>query len=132
MECPACRKPMVIIEFNRVELDFCPACQGCWMDRGELGLLLHGQQDLPGDFDLDGEAKSQRRCPRCRKRMRVGLLPGTAIEVDVCARDGIWLDSGEAQAVALQKADLAHGATFIHFISSVLGGAKRNRESEDD
>jgi uncharacterized protein len=128
MECPVCRKPMMIIEFNRVELDFCPACRGCWMDCGELGLLLHGQPDLPDGFHLKGETKSKRRCPRCRKKMRVGVWPETTIEVDVCGLDGIWLDRGEAETLALQTAGSTQGTAFIHFMSNVLGGAKKERE----
>ncbi len=126
MDCPACHKPMIILEFNRVELDFCSACQGCWMDRGELGLLLHGELDLPKDFNLTGEKKSKRRCPKCFHRMRAGILPGTDVEVDVCKSDGVWLDQGEAQSIARQKADSPHGAAFVDFVTSVFGGAKKN------
>ena len=124
MECPACHKLMIVLEFNHVELDFCPACQGCWMDRGELGLLLHGKPDLPDDFKIDGETQSKRRCPRCRKKMRAGILSGANVEVDVCAQDGVWLDKDEPQAIAREKANTERGATFIEFVSSVLGGRK--------
>jgi len=126
MECPACRQHMIILEFNRVELDFCSSCRGCWMDHGELGLLLHGKPDLPGDFRLEGETKSKRRCPRCRKKMRAGVLPGTEVEVDVCAQDGVWLDKDEPRAIVRKKADTEHGARFIEFVSSVFGGAKKD------
>ena len=126
MDCPACHKPMIILEFNKIELDFCAACQGCWMDRGELGLLLRGAPDLPDDFNLTGVKKSERRCPRCFHRMRAGVLPGTDVEVDVCKSDGVWLDKGEAQTIAREKADSAHGTAFVEFVSSVFGGAKNN------
>lgn len=130
MDCPICHTPMVILEFKHVEIDFCLTCQGCWMDRGELGLLLCGTPDLPGDFQLTGETKSPRRCPRCFHSMRAGMLPGTTVEVDVCAADGLWLDRGEAQAIVRQKADSAHGAAFIDFVSSVFVEAKKNREEK--
>ncbi len=126
MECPACHKPMMILEFNRIELDFCAACQGCWMDRGELGLLLRGTPDLPDDFKLTGETKSKRRCPKCSQHMRAGVLPGTDVEIDVCTGDGVWLDKGEAQTIAREKANSVHGTAFIEFVSSVFGGAKKN------
>ena len=118
---------MIILEFNRVELDFCTACQGCWMDRGELGLLLHGTPDLPNDFTLTGERKGERRCPRCFRSMRAGVLPGTHVDVDICGEDGIWLDQGEAQTIAREKADSAHGSAFVDFVSNVFGGAKKNQ-----
>jgi uncharacterized protein len=126
MECPACHKQMIILEFHQVELDFCLACRGCWMDRGELGLLFHGKPDLPGDFHIESETKSKRRCPRCRKKMRAGILPGTGIEVDVCAPDGIWLDQDEPQAIAKKTAETERGAVFIEFVSSVFGAEKRD------
>jgi Zn-finger nucleic acid-binding protein len=119
---------MIILEFNHVELDFCPVCRGCWMDRGELGLLLHGQPELPDDLNIRGETKSKRRCPRCRKKMRAGILPGTEVEMDICFQDGIWLDKGEPQAIAREKANTERGSAFIEFVSSVLGGWKREYE----
>jgi Zn-finger nucleic acid-binding protein len=119
---------MIILEFKDIELDFCVACQGCWMDRGELGLLLHGTPDLPDDFKLTGETKSKRRCPRCFHSMRAGILPGTDVEVDVCTDDGVWLDKGEAEAIAQARAESGHGAALVEFVSSVFGGGKRDYE----
>ncbi|NIV72594.1 MAG: hypothetical protein GWN16_11560, partial [Calditrichae bacterium] len=36
MLCPVCKKPMMILEYNEVELDYCPICGGVWLDQGEL------------------------------------------------------------------------------------------------
>ena len=58
--------------------------------------------------------------------MRAGVLPGTDVEVDVCKSDGVWLDKGEAQTIAREKADSAHGTAFVEFVSSVFGGAQNN------
>lgn len=101
MHCPVCKKAMVVLEFNRVEIDYCPSCQGCWLDEGELELLLR-LEDEPLDLsDLPGGQKSNRRCPRCGKKMRKGPFPGTKVEVDICPRDGgIWLDRGELLSIA--------------------------------
>ena len=36
MLCPVCQQPLVIIEFEHVELDACPDCAGLWFDAQEL------------------------------------------------------------------------------------------------
>ena len=36
MNCPACKNSMVILELNQVEIDYCTACKGIWLDSGEL------------------------------------------------------------------------------------------------
>jgi len=41
MKCPTCRDtPLVLAERQGVEIDYCPACRGIWLDRGELDKLL--------------------------------------------------------------------------------------------
>ena len=55
MRCPACDQAMVILEYQGIELDHCVACGGCWLDAGELGLLLTGTLDAPGDVALARE-----------------------------------------------------------------------------
>jgi len=110
MNCPACDKPMMILEHRDVEVDFCPACRGCWLDQGELELIL---QRTGGAAAAEGTAagrRGKRRCPHCRRPMRVRPFPGTAVEVDACPQGhGIWLDGGELPAIAR-----AGGAAAAH------------------
>lgn len=41
MKCPICTDtPLVLAERQGVEIDYCPACRGIWLDRGELDKLL--------------------------------------------------------------------------------------------
>lgn len=41
MKCPICTDtPLVMAERQGVEIDYCPACRGIWLDRGELDKLL--------------------------------------------------------------------------------------------
>ncbi len=40
MICPACKNDMIVVEYQRIELDFCPHCRGVWFDCGELELML--------------------------------------------------------------------------------------------
>ena len=105
MRCPVCNQAMVILEYQGIELDHCVACGGCWLDAGELGLLLNGTPEAPGDLALADAARGRRRCPRCPQRMDTGHMPGSSVEVDVCpARHGLWLDRGELAALARERA----------------------------
>lgn len=39
--CPkSCPTPLVMIERNGVEIDYCPTCRGVWLDRGELEKII--------------------------------------------------------------------------------------------
>ena len=114
---------MIILEFRNVEMDFCPSCEGCWLDRGELGLILTGTTDVPVDWKLAGEKKSKRRCPRCTGKMRAGALPGTDVEVDACVKQhGLWLDQGELQTVCRERGSRGAACSLTEFVASVFGG----------
>ena len=41
MKCPTCPDAtLVMSERQGVEIDYCPACRGVWLDRGELDKLI--------------------------------------------------------------------------------------------
>ena len=41
MKCPNCAdSTLVMADRQGVEIDYCPACRGIWLDRGELDKLL--------------------------------------------------------------------------------------------
>ena len=41
MKCPACPDATLLMTDRQgVEIDYCPACRGVWLDRGELDKLL--------------------------------------------------------------------------------------------
>jgi len=41
MKCPVCPDATLLLsERQGVEIDYCPACRGIWLDRGELDKLL--------------------------------------------------------------------------------------------
>lgn len=101
MHCPVCRKSMIILEYDQIEIDYCPSCAGCWLDQGELELMLEMSDEI---FDLSkfqSSRKGKRRCPRCLKKLKVDTFPDTDVEVDICPNDGgIWLDTGELLSIA--------------------------------
>jgi Zn-finger nucleic acid-binding protein len=47
MKCPACPDSnLLMTDRQGVEIDYCPACRGVWLDRGELDKLLTARQPL--------------------------------------------------------------------------------------
>lgn len=54
MNCPTCPdERLAITDRQGIEVDYCPACRGIWLDRGELDKLLDradsGRQQWPDD-----------------------------------------------------------------------------------
>jgi len=40
MACPVDGTALVMAERQGIELDYCPACRGVWLDRGELDKIV--------------------------------------------------------------------------------------------
>lgn len=41
MKCPVCKEhDLVMSERQGIEIDYCPACRGIWLDRGELDKII--------------------------------------------------------------------------------------------
>ena len=36
MKCPSCKQDLLMTERQGIEIDYCGACSGVWLDRGEL------------------------------------------------------------------------------------------------
>jgi hypothetical protein len=103
---------MIIVEHEKIELDYCTKCLGVWFDAGELELLaerlsldketlpLHEIWALP-DANVSEKA---RRCPICRKKMRKAHIgEESKVLLDICpTQNGIWFDSGEVIQVLSQ------------------------------
>ncbi|OGO02961.1 MAG: hypothetical protein A2Y59_01460 [Chloroflexi bacterium RBG_13_52_14] len=112
MKCPVCKKLMIVVEYEKIELDHCVNCGGVWFDSGELELLLEaekldGSTLAPVNILASPEAKTpekKRNCPICSKKMKkthLGQEPGVLI--DACLRgDGLWFDHGEVERLVAQ------------------------------
>ena len=112
MRCPVCKIPMIIVEHEKIELDYCTKCLGVWFDAGELELLserlsldkealpLHEIWALPET----NTSEKVRRCPICRKKMKkTHVGEESMVLIDVCpGQHGIWFDSGEMNEVLSQ------------------------------
>jgi Zn-finger nucleic acid-binding protein len=106
---------MIVVEHEKIELDYCTTCLGVWFDAGELALLLESLDLDVGEFNVSDIltlpekriAEKKRRCPVCRKKMRkaaVGHEP--EVVIDVCPRgEGMWFDGGEVGQVITQRLD---------------------------
>jgi uncharacterized protein len=133
MICPACRNPMIVVEYKQIELDYCPNCKGVWFDSGELELTLErvnakpdgnpGESILPLSEAATNE--KSRRCPVCRKIMRkeyIGSEP--KVLIDACpAGEGLWFDGGEVDALlsGLSKTEKDREGHVVDFLKEVFG-----------
>ena len=101
MNCPVCKKPMVVLELNQVEVDYCVECGGIWLDAGELELLLgdsKAKDDALNSFTIDTKTKEKKmKCPICSKKMlKVLCGKDNKVLIDKCPNnDGLWFDKGE-------------------------------------
>jgi Zn-finger nucleic acid-binding protein len=101
---------MIVVEYKRIELDYCPKCRGVWFDSGELELMFKtsGVYNQPiGDIrNLPAATSSEktRKCPICRQGMSkndIGQKP--PVLIDVCRRgDGLFFDGGEVTGLIKQ------------------------------
>jgi Zn-finger nucleic acid-binding protein len=115
MLCPVCHKDALIVEYQDIELDYCPACHGVWFGAGELELLMASAgfagyrrylEEIVNTPEPD-TAEKKHKCPICGHKMRkVYIDPENKILVDVCnAGDGIWFDGGEVQHLVQAMAE---------------------------
>jgi len=105
MKCPVCNTSMIVVERDKVELDYCVSCRGIWFDAGELELLLDDMTggstraalDVMLSRPLSESEEKALKCPICRKAMqKVDVSKGNSLIVDVCKLNhGAWFDGGE-------------------------------------
>ena len=128
--CPACHEvDMFVLEFERIEVDYCYECQGVWLDSGELELIGERAGAVRGELlkaverrpERSSDSAPRRRCPVCRARMtEVTTDTAPPIVVDRCpAEHGLWFDGGELSA--LVSAAGAGGDSSLSRFLSTLG-----------
>lgn len=117
--CPACKKPMLILELDGVEVDHCPTCLGTWLDAGELEALLSSDENgaiasltsAMQTAERLGKSR-ERQCPRCRRKLEARRVRDAKVTIDTCPRgDGLWLDHGELAALVRAFASTDGGST---------------------
>src|SRR5688500_5417672 len=48
MACPVDGTTLTMSERSGIEIDYCPACRGVWLDRGELDKIIERNADAGG------------------------------------------------------------------------------------
>jgi Zn-finger nucleic acid-binding protein len=126
MHCPGCRLPMLTIEVEGIELDYCGQDLGVWFDEGEIEALF--QSMTPVLVPQKNAPRGKRRCPRCGAKMQL-MHPVPELELDVCPHgDGVWFDAGEVKRladglkVASEAAGLVQFEKIFSHVSRMIGG----------
>ena len=127
MNCPVCRVALVVVERERIELDWCLSCRGLWFDEGELELLAEksGRAIDPADLTRADRRTGQgkRRCPRCRKKMEQATVgSGEGPKIDRCPAHGIWLDRGELGQI--MSGTEGESGPILRFLGETFGGCQ--------
>ncbi|HVT45704.1 MAG TPA: zf-TFIIB domain-containing protein [Thermoanaerobaculia bacterium] len=127
MECPVCITPLIAVERQQIEVDYCLNCRGLWFDEGELELLA----DSTGHaIDLQAigrpasaSSEKPRRCPRCRKAMdKVDIGRGYSLYIDRCpAGEGLWLDRGELGGLVDRSPKTDAPREVVNFLGELFG-----------
>jgi Zn-finger nucleic acid-binding protein len=118
---------MITLELAEVEIDYCTACSGIWLDAGELELLLGDSEqakELLHSFKIDSNStEKQRKCPICLKKMKK-IIVGQAkppLLIDKCPRgDGLWFDKGELHDI-LNRARLDKDNKIRKLLADIFG-----------
>jgi Zn-finger nucleic acid-binding protein len=145
MHCPACQTDLVIVEYRNVELDVCIEGCGLWFDNDELRQLFEVAEAPEMLHDLEnrlvflpaGKGGVQRRCPRCRGKMRHVSAPGDIEDVilDRCPRGhGLWFDKGELEEILTAALDHEDAAlsTVKTFLADFVPGTNTALDPLDD
>ncbi len=123
MNCPACKNPMIILELNQVEIDYCSLCKGIWLDNGELELIFSSsdRKEISKSFLVKNDlAEEKRRCPNCKKKMDKVEFEDTGIIIDKCVNNhGIWFDSGELRSLLKSSEELNN--KMIELLKEMFG-----------
>lgn len=127
--CPECEVPMLIIEYEGIEIDYCVDCHGIWLDEGELEAICEWAEVPHGHITqaaLEAQAarRDEKQCPRCASKMDVVRVQhqrdSSVIELDRCPkRHGIWFNPGELQAL-IQHTDDRQEKVLAEFFSSIF------------
>ncbi len=107
MNCPVDNQPLVVLELDQVEIDYCTNCEGIWLDAGELELLIESENERKKLLDLFGDGVNVKertyKCPICAKNiMKVEVGTSQKILIDKCPKNhGLWFDNGELEKVLI-------------------------------
>ena len=132
MICPTCKNDMIVIEHDKIELDYCTDCNGVWFDAGEMDLLLQSI-DINSSGSLlkdmlnapeEASPEKKRKCPICGFKMKkTAIGESNIILIDVCPQgDGMWFDGGElTQLIKQLSSKVDEGSESQQQVIAFLG-----------
>ncbi|MBN2138713.1 MAG: zf-TFIIB domain-containing protein [Sedimentisphaerales bacterium] len=131
MDCPVCTNPMITLELQEVEIDFCTNCGGIWLDAGELEALLGEPQkaeQLLSSFKVEQNCDEKpRKCPICDRKMTKIIVGDSkpALLIDKCSKgDGLWFDNGELHDI-FDRAKLDEDNQIQYLLADMFGHDKK-------
>lgn len=133
MNCVNCKEPMVVLELDQVEIDYCVACGGIWLDSGEIELLLGNQQEVGKILSRPAEVAASkdggRKCPICRKTMEQFSVGETeTLLIDRCRKGhGLWFDKGELKGTLRIFAGES-GNKIVRLLDEIFAAASERKE----
>jgi hypothetical protein len=137
VDCAVCQNPMITLELDNVETDYCLVCRGIWLDTGELELLLgdseKAREVLRSFQPLQNTQENLRRCPICGKKMEKVLVgpESSSILLDRCRKGhGLWFDRGELEAV-LQMGRFDSQKKIPSFLGKMFKNPETNPNQSD-
>lgn len=104
------------LEYDQVEVDYCAACGGVWLDQEEVALLFGDESEVaalfhalaPGNTEVDRKL----RCPISGRFMRKGRADGNPPVTFDYSEHGFWFDRGELSRM-LRAEELAPGTERV-------------------
>jgi len=101
LRCPHCRKRLVQVVADAVELNGCGGCGGIWIDNDSARLVLSKPLEVFSDLARRAGENARNRgvreahpsCPECTAVLDRAVSRG--IELDVCPDHGTWFDAFE-------------------------------------
>ncbi|HZP26710.1 MAG TPA: zf-TFIIB domain-containing protein [Dehalococcoidia bacterium] len=126
MQCPRCQAELTPRqEFHGIEVDFCPSCEGRWLDLGELDQLEATVESTPDERRATirySERPSELHCPVCGQAMTAFDYRAYNLELDACDEHGYWLDAGEEGRVREIIAQRVRDLTRAHHAEDAWAG----------
>jgi Zn-finger nucleic acid-binding protein len=108
--CPRCHVELTTDEIGsadkKIEIEYCPNCQGLWFDKGELQKIDEDVDPVFLEFRKVPKIETQLEsllCPKCggtKFMNKVEHDRDSHVIIDSCSQcGGTWLDSGELDAI---------------------------------
>ena len=124
MLCPKCQVPLIVVERNDIELDWCPECEGFWFDANEIEILrcklgIQQKIDNPMEVDIVKTDEKLCKCPKCNSLM--GKVNIKGVILDKCMKNhGVWFDKSELSDLFNKFSDFPETAETVKFLGEIF------------